>query len=277
LRVRLTARRRDADPDRPDGLLLFLDDPVTGLLPWFAISFLVGPLSFFAASVVALLLSAALVTASKLRGEEMKMLELVDLVFFAALTIVAALAGPSLISWLNDHADEVANVAVALLAIGSLAIGRPFTSQYTINRFPNGSAKLLAHLDRVGTLIWAVALTFAALAGGYGEFVLPDLATNLWTGWILQTAPLIVAFNLTIWIDRRALAREAGEPPFPHIWALLRDISFWFIPSGALSLIFQSAPDWFGWLLVAIGVVLTITFWALQVREDGWLRIVASH
>jgi hypothetical protein len=76
--VRLTARRRDADPDRPDGLLLFLDDPVTGLLPWFAISFLVGPLSFFAASVVALLLSAALVTASKLRGEEMKMLELVD-------------------------------------------------------------------------------------------------------------------------------------------------------------------------------------------------------
>jgi hypothetical protein len=28
---------------------------------------------------------------------------------------------------------------------------------------------------------------------------------------------------------------------------------------------------------VAIGVVLTITFWALQVREDGWLRIVASH
>ncbi len=275
--MRLTARRRDADPDRPDGLLLFLDDPVTGLLPWFAISFLVGPLSFFAASIVALLLSAALVAASKLRGEEMKMLELVDLVFFVALTIVAALAGPSLISWLNDHADEVANVAVALLAFGSLAIGRPFTSQYTINRFPNASAKLLEHLDRVGTWIWAVALTFAALAGGYGEFVLPDLATNLWTGWILQTAPLIVAFNLTIWIDRRALAREAGEPPFPHLWALLRDISFWFIPSGALSLIFQSAPDWVGWLLVAIGVVLTVTFWALQVREDGRLRIVASH
>ena len=275
--MRLTARRRDADPDRPDGLLLFLDDPVTGLLPWFAISFLVGPLSFFNASVVALVLSAALATASKLRGEEMKMLELVDLVFFAVLTVVAALAGPSLISWLNDHADEVANVAVALLAFGSLAIGRPFTSQYTINRFPNASKSLLAHLDRVGTMIWAVALTFAALAGGYGEFVLPDLATNLWTGWILQTAPLIVAFNLTIWIDRRALAREAGEPPFPHIWALLRDISFWFIPSGALSLIFHSAPNWFGWLLVAIGVVLTVTFWALQVREDGRLRIVASH
>ena len=275
--MRLTARRRDADPDRPDGLLLFLDDPVTGLIPWFAISFLVGPLTFFWASVVSLLLSAGLVTASKLRGEEAKVLEISDLAFFIGLTIVAAFAGPSVISWLNDHADEVANVAIALLAYGSLAIGKPFTSQYTVNRFPNASEELRAHLDRVGTTVWALALTFAAAAGFYGEFVLPDLATNLWTGWILQTAPLIIAFNATLWFDRRALARQAGEPPSPSVWALLRDISFWFIPSGALSLIFNSAPQWVGWLLVAIGVVLTLLFWALQVREDGRVRRVDSH
>jgi len=275
--VRLTARRHGADPDRPDGLLLFLDDPVTGLLPWFAISFLVGLLTCFWASVVALGLSAGLVLASKLRGEEAKVLELSDLAFFIGLTIVVACAGPEVTGWLNNHADEVSNVAIALLAYGSLAIGRPFTSQYTINRFPNASEELRAHLDRVGTWIWAVALTFAAAAGFYGEFVLPDLATNLWTGWILQTAPLIVAFNATIWFDRRALARQAGEPPFPGVWALLRDISFWFIPSGALSLIFNSAPQWVGWLLVAIGVVLTLLFWALQVREDGRLRLVDSH
>jgi hypothetical protein len=275
--VRLTARRRDADPDREDGLLLFLDDPVTGLLPWFSIAFLVGPLTFFWASVVSLLLSAGLVTASKLRGEEAKLLELSDLGFFIALTIVAAVAGPRVINWLNDHADEVANVSVALLAYGSLAVGKPFTSQYTFSRFPNASAELRAHLDRVGTWIWAVALTFAAAAGFYGEFVLPDLSTNLWTGWVLQTAPLIIAFNATIWFDRRALARQAGKDPFPGIWALLRDISFWFIPTGVLSLIFDSAPEWFGWLLIVIGVVLTLTFWALQVREDGRLRIVASH
>lgn len=275
--MRLTARRHGADPDRPDGLLLFLDDPVTGLIPWFAISFLIGPLTFFWASVVALVLSAGLVLASKLRGEEAKVLELSDLAFFTGLTIVAAAAGPSLISWLNDHADEVANVAIALLAYGSLAIGRPFTSQYTINRFPNASEELRAHLDRVGTCIWALALTFAAAAGFYGEFVLPDLSTNLWTGWVLQTAPLIVAFNTTIWIDRRALARQAGEPPFPHIWALLRDISFWIIPSGCLSLIFESAPASFGWALIALGLALTLLFWGLQIREDGRLRILASH
>lgn len=275
--MRLTARRRDADPDRPDGLLLFLDDPVTGLLPWFAISFLVGPLTFFWASVVSLLLSAGLVTASKLRGEEAKVLEISDLAFFIGLTIVASFAGPNVISWLTDHADEVANVAVALLAYGSLVIGRPFTSQYTVNRFPNASEELRAHLDSVGTWIWAVALTFAAAAGFYGEFILADLSTNLWTGWILQTAPLIIAFNSTIWFDRRALARQAGEPRSPSVWALLRDVSFWFIPSGALSLIFNSAPQWFGWLLVAIGVVLTLLFWTLQAREDGRVRIVDSH
>ena len=275
--MRLTARRRDADSDRPDGVLLFLDDPITGLLPWFAVSFLVGPLTFFWASVVALVLSACLVTASKLRGEQAKVLELSDLVFFIALTIVAALAGDGLTSWLDDHSDEVANVAVALLAWGSLVIGRPFTTQYTINRFPNASEQLRAHLDLVGTWIWALALTFAAAAGFYGEFVLPDLATNLWTGWVLQTAPLVVAFNATIWIDRRALARQAGEPPFPHVWALLRDISFWIIPSGCLSLIFESAPTWFGWSLIAVGLALTLTFWALQIRGDGRLRIIPSH
>jgi hypothetical protein len=275
--VRLTARRRDADSDRPDGVLLFLDDPITGLLPWFAVSFLVGPLTFFWASVVALVLSVCLVTASKLRGERAKVLELSDLVFFIALTIVAALAGDGLTSWLNDHSDEVANVAVALLAWGSLVIGRPFTTQYTINRFPNASEQLRAHLDLVGTWIWALALTFAAAAGFYGEFILPDLATNLWTGWVLQTAPLVVAFNATIWLDRRALARQAGEPPFPHVWALLRDISFWIIPSGCLSLIFESAPTWFGWSLIAVGLALTLSFWALQIRGDGRLRIIPSH
>lgn len=275
--MRLTARRHGADPDRPDGLLLLLDDPVTGLLPWFAISFLVGPLTFFWASVVALGLSAALVMGSKLRGEEAKVLELSDLAFFIGLTIVVAAAGPSVISWLNDHSDEVANVAIALLAYGSLAIGRPFTSQYTINRFPNASEELRAHLDRVGTWIWALALTFAAAAGFYGEFVLADLSTDLWTGWILQTAPLIIAFNSTIWFDRRALARQAGKAPFPGVWALLRDISFWIIPSGCLSLIFESAPAWFGWALIALGLALTLLFWALQIREDGRLRILASH
>ncbi len=275
--MRLTARRHDADLDRPDRLLLFLDDPITGLLPWFAVSFLAMPLGFFWACVGALILSAGLVIASRLRGEEAKILELSDLVFFVLLTLVAAVAEPGVIRWLNDHSGEVSNVAVALLAYGSLVIGRPFTTQYTINRFPNASDQLRAHLDRVGTWIWALALTFASLAGGYGEFVLPDLASNLWTGWILQTAPLIIAFHTTVWVDRRALARQAGEPPFPSIWALLRDISFWFIPSGCLSLILHSAPEWVGWTLVAVGLILTLSFWALQIREDGRLRIVASH
>lgn len=247
-----------------------LDDPVVALLPWFAFSFLLGPLSFTEASFLAFVVSALLVGAAWLRGMGLRSFEFSDLVLFGGIALIAHLHDPASQSWLSDHADAVSNVVLTVIAFGSVLIGKPFTSQYSSVRFEGLDAELRARLDRNSAVIWGVALLLASLVAVYGEWIL-DQQSNLWTAWILQTVPLIVALELTVWIGRRAIAgsaagRTSGEAdPSPIlIW---RDLFAWLIPVGACSLIFDGGPPGLGWFLVALGCAGTVATSVLLSRR----------
>ena len=254
----LPIARRRIDPDRerrrPDRVLRLLDDPVVALLPWFAFTFLLEPMTFLGASLVAFALSGALVFATWMRGSDPRVFEVSDAVLFGLIVAIALFREPSSQSWLSDHADAVSNVVLTIVAFVSLATGRPFTAQYTEIRFAGTDERLLARLDRESTLIWGIALAITSLIAIYGEWVL-DQQTNLWTAWILQTAPLIVALDLTLWIDRRTIARAARAPEFePRPAVLARDLLAWLLPIGVLSLVFDGAPPALGWTLVTLGI-----------------------
>jgi len=218
-------------------------------------------MTFTGAALLAFGLSIVLVAATWLRGEDPRAFEVSDAVLFGLIVAVALLRDPSSQSWLSDHADAVSNVGLTLVAFVSLAIGTPFTAQYTAIRFPAADAGLLARLDRESTLIWGVALLLASIVAIYGEWIL-DQQTNLWTAWILQTLPLIVALDLTLWIDRRAIAKAENEPGLePPAAVLARDLFAWLVPVGVLSLVFGTGPDALGWALAAVGIAATAIAW----------------
>jgi uncharacterized membrane protein len=266
----LPVARRRLEPERerrrPDRLLRLLDDPVVALLPWFAFTFLLEPMTFLGASLVAFALSASLVFATWMRGSDPRAFEVSDAVLFGLIVAVALFREPSSQSWLSDHADAVSNVVLTIIAFVSLASGRPFTAQYTAIRFGDADERLLARLDRESTLIWGIALAMASLVAIYGEWIL-DQQSNLWTAWILQTAPLIVALDLTLWIDRRAIARAERAPDLePRPAVLARDLLAWLLPIGVLCLVFDGGPPALGWALVAIGIAGPVVAWAVLIE-----------
>lgn len=158
-----------------DRVLRFLDDPVTGVLPWVAMTVAIGPYSFRTGMAIGFVLSGLLVVGSRLRGEPLKILELSDVVLFGVLFAYALLLnGPAVDNWFNNHADTVSNVGLTLLAFGSLAVGKPFTAQYTRVRLARLSVGMHRFLDRRATLAWGIAFLFASVAGWYGEWVVGD-------------------------------------------------------------------------------------------------------
>jgi hypothetical protein len=262
---RRSLKRREIDPDRefvhPDGLLRLLDDPVTALAPWLAFAFLLDSIGFLPAALLAFGLSLGLVFVSWLRGEQPKAFEVSDAVLFGIVCCFGLVNNPASDSWIADHADAVSNISLTAIGFGSFLIGRPFTAPYTAARFSGSDPALLARLDRWSTLIWSFGLLVASVFTWYGEWVLkqPD---NIWTAWILQTMPLVVALDLTLWIDRRAVAWEKGmlwmRPPPVR---LARDLVAWLIPIGILSLVFDGAEPWFGALLVTAGSLALVATW----------------
>lgn len=180
------------------------------------------------------------------------------MVLFAVLIVIGLFDNETLNNWFEDHADLVSNGGLTVLAVGSLLVRLPFTTPYTTARFPGLDERLQNRLDIVSTSAWAIGLAVATLVTVYGEYVL-DNPNDLWTGWVFQAVPLVLAFNATLWFDRRAIEAARGHPEQePSPWELLRNLVIWLAPIGVLAISFREAPLWLGWSLILLGLAL---FW----------------
>ncbi|MER5424975.1 hypothetical protein [Streptosporangium roseum] len=193
-----------------------LADPVVGMAPWIIFSVLVGPGRFELSVVLALAVSVLLVVANRVvrRDASLKLLEVADVVFFAALTAVGLAASAGTRRWLETYAGEVSNIALVLIAFGSMALRMPFTLQYARERVDRAywHSPDFLRTNYVITGVWGLAFLVAAVAGGYGDLVLRD-PDNLWTGWIIQIAAIIAAVRFTAWypgVVRARVRRERG-------------------------------------------------------------------
>lgn len=248
----------------------FLENPVVGMAPWIIFSLLVGPGRFEIAVVLALATTIALVATGRIinRGSSWKLLEIADLVFFAALAVIGAFASPGTRIWLETYAGEVSNIALCLIAFGSMAFRLPFTLQYAREQVDPAywHTRTFLRTNYFITGVWGLAFLVAAIAGAYGDLVLHN-PNNIWTGWIIQILAIVAALRFTAWypdVARARALREAGEPgpELPHLAGMMLPLAGLLVPIGIAVLIFDDNVWWLGVALVVAGGMLTKTLTA---------------
>ncbi|MFG2830378.1 hypothetical protein ACGFWI_23410 [Streptomyces sp. NPDC048434] len=244
-----------------------LDSPVLGMTPWIAMSVLVGPGRYELAVGISLALAVAIVVVGRTRrpGSSFKILEISDVVFFAAMAVIGILASPGTLRWLENYSGEVSNIALLVISLGSMAIGVPFTLQYAREQVPREfwSDPRFLRTNYYITGVWGAAFGVAAIAGACGDLVLHN-SNNLWTGWIIQIAAIIVALQFTRWYPDVVRARSLRErglpgPPEPPLSDLLIPLAGYLTPVGIVVLAFSAGPVWLGVGLVVVGVLLVKT------------------
>ena len=256
-----------------------LANPLAGLAPWIVYSLVEGEGRLEESAAIAFGLALAILMIGWQRGSSPKLLEFSDVIFFGALAIVVAVASEDTHAWLERWSGEVANVALVVIAVGSILIRQPFTLAYAKEQAPRELWRnpVFLRTNYVLTTVWAIAFGIEAASGLYGDWVL-DNSNNLWTGWIIQTLPLIVAAQFTLWYPERVKALgeiangERTSPP-PPIDEFIAQITPWISIIGVIALASDAAPWWVGVAFVAVGIGLTNRFKpdrdASKVGESG--------
>lgn len=249
-----------------------LANPLVGLAPWIVYSLVEGEGRLEESSAIAFGLALAIVMVGRLRGGRPKLLEFSDVIFFGGLAIFVAVASPDTHAWLERWSGEVANVALVAIALGSIAVGRPFTLAYAKEQAPPElwDNPVFLRTNRLITWAWAIAFAIEAASGFYGDLVLDD-SNDIWTGWIIQTFPLIVAAQFTLWYPDRVQALGAiarGEQAtVPPVSAFVAQVTPWISIVGVIVLAMGEGPWWLGVGFVVVGGWLTN-----RLKPDGQRR-----
>ena len=239
----------------------FLQSPFAGLAPWIVMSLLSGPGRFEESVSSALGLSILFIYLRLRRGSSLKALEVFEVVYFGTLALIGLLASDNLISWLEKWSGEMSSLALAAFTFGSLLVGNPFTLPYAKETTPREywDSPVFLRINRVITLVWALAFTVTAAAGAYGNAVLnqPD---NFWAAWIIPIAAMLFAFSFSEWYAEVASA-EAPRPPgeasqvAPPLSKLFDFLPPFVIAVGIAMLVTDTDPAWLAITLLVIGGV----------------------
>jgi hypothetical protein len=254
--------RRAASAVRERARVL-LSSPFFDFAPWVVMSVIVGPRRFVLAAGLALLTALSIAAANWLVGIKPMVLDVTGIAFFAALVLVGVFVGDVTRHWLERWSGDISNTLIALIAIGSIVLRKPFTVQYAHESVHprHWQSSLFMRVNYRVTWGWAAAFLLTAAVGALGDGPLgqPD---NMWTNWVVQIAALILALRFTEWYPAAAHARDEiarGErsEPAPTVRELVLPLVGYPVPVGILVLCLGTAPWWVGAALIALGALAT--------------------
>ena len=107
-----------------------------GFVPWVVFSVVSRPSTWEWAALAALVCSLILVVPGWRQTRSMSILDATGLVFFAVMAVLALVLDHAVLQPLEDRAQLLSSVVIALVAFGSLAAGRPFTEYYARQTTP---------------------------------------------------------------------------------------------------------------------------------------------
>ena len=172
----------------------------------YALLMLVAPpfVSLFAAALLCL----AAVAYDKFRGRSIKMLGLGSTLLFAGLGCYLLLTGST---WNGSMVKFAVDAGLLVIALVSLASGRPFTAQYAREMVDAESARLPGFItaNYVITWIWVLAFLLMMLANVLPVY-LPGLP--LWSSLAIVLAIRYSAVYFTRWYPEYRRGKPAAAP-----------------------------------------------------------------
>ena len=187
----------------------FERSPFVGFVPWIIYWVVADGPSTWMFGATCAVVAALILGVSAGRGGP-RLLEVVTIVFFVAVTVAGMIVGAQDRDWMDNYATTLSAGALAAMALGSLAFV-PFTEQYAPESAPRQEWETAAfrRTNRVLTLMWALVFALIAVLG-YVAVMAP--ATVGWTKAVIPIVVIVGAIGMTqIYPDRaRDKARAHG-------------------------------------------------------------------
>lgn len=172
---------------------------VMTFVPWLAFWILAGHGKLIPAIAVALAASVAAIVMEKMAGRSMKLLQIGTLAVFVLFALAALFVDRSLLGhWIR----LLSNVALTLIVLVSILIGKPFTIQYARESVPKErwNSPAFLHANYVITWVWFAAFVANALASGL-DHLIPSL--DIVANYVIAIIPFIAASMFTSWYRKR--------------------------------------------------------------------------
>jgi hypothetical protein len=238
----------------------YVKSPVAGMVPWILMAIVSGPGRFEEAASAALGLTLFTLWIGWRRGAPIHALEVFGAVFFAVLAALGLVAPDGVIRWLEAWAGEVSSISLALFAVVTLLIGKPFTIAYAKDSTPSEhwDTPLFKRINYAISGVWAGSFTLSAIAGGLGDTVWRG--SDFWTGWIVPLAGLLFAVAFTAFYPDYAtatFAQSIGEPSDPpkSIVGLVDWLPAFILVTGIVGWVSDATSAALGLGLIAVGAV----------------------
>jgi hypothetical protein len=187
----------------------FERSPFVGFVPWIIYWVVADGPSTWMFGAICAVISALILGVSAGRGGP-RVLEVVTIVFFIAVTVAGMVAGAQDRDVMDTYATTLSAGVLAAMALGSLAFV-PFTEQYAPESAPRREWEKAAfrRTNRVLTLMWALVFALIAVLG----YVAVEAPSTIdWTKAVIPIVVIVGALGMTqIYPDRaREKARAEG-------------------------------------------------------------------
>jgi hypothetical protein len=172
----------------------FEHSPFVGFVPWIIYWVVADGPSTWMFGALSAVLSAIILGISMGRGRP-RLLEIVTIVFFVAVTAAGVILGAHDRDWMDTYSMTLSSGVLSLMALGSMAF-TPFTEQYArqSRQMQDWEKPAFRQTNRVLTLMWALVFALIAVLGYYATLV-PDSAD--WTDWVIPIVVIVGAVGMT--------------------------------------------------------------------------------